>query len=41
MKMEHKIAAPLAGTVVELRVRSGQLVGLDEILAVVTPEEED
>jgi len=40
MKMEHMVAAPVAGTVGELRVHPGQLVGLDELLAVVTPDEE-
>ena len=41
MKMEHTVAAPFDGTVSEVRVRSGQPVGLDEPLAVLTAGEED
>src|SRR3954451_4297201 len=37
MKMEHVLAAPVAGTVTELGVTAGQTVALDERLAVVTP----
>jgi acetyl-CoA/propionyl-CoA carboxylase biotin carboxyl carrier protein len=37
MKMEHVLAAPVAGTVAELRVTAGQTVALDERVAVVTP----
>ncbi|MFJ9410985.1 acetyl-CoA carboxylase biotin carboxylase subunit [Streptomyces sp. NPDC101393] len=39
MKMEHVIAAPHAGTVAELDVTPGTAVAMDQILAVVTPEE--
>ncbi|WHT16595.1 acetyl/propionyl/methylcrotonyl-CoA carboxylase subunit alpha [Crossiella sp. CA-258035] len=39
MKMEHTITAPVDGLVSELRVRPGQQVGLDQALAVVTPQE--
>jgi acetyl-CoA/propionyl-CoA carboxylase, biotin carboxylase, biotin carboxyl carrier protein len=39
MKMEHALAAPVAGTV-ELRVAPGQRVALDEVLAVVVPPTE-
>ncbi|MPZ65675.1 MAG: acetyl/propionyl-CoA carboxylase subunit alpha [Pseudonocardiaceae bacterium] len=38
MKMEHTIAAPADG-VVELQVRTGQQVAVDEILASVHPQE--
>jgi acetyl-CoA/propionyl-CoA carboxylase biotin carboxyl carrier protein len=41
MKMEHLISAPHAGTVTELDVRPGATVAMDQVLAVVTPEEED
>jgi propionyl-CoA carboxylase alpha chain len=37
MKMEHRVTAPLAGTVGEVRVVAGQQVDADEILVVVTP----
>ncbi|GAA2825540.1 acetyl/propionyl/methylcrotonyl-CoA carboxylase subunit alpha [Crossiella cryophila] len=39
MKMEHTITAPVDGLVSELRVKPGQQVGLDQVLAVVTPQE--
>jgi acetyl-CoA/propionyl-CoA carboxylase, biotin carboxylase, biotin carboxyl carrier protein len=39
MKMEHALAAPVAGSV-ELRVAPGQRVALDEVLAVVVPPTE-
>lgn len=38
MKMEHKLVAPVAGTVT-LSARPGDLVKLDELLATVTPVE--
>ncbi|MDP9461141.1 MAG: acetyl/propionyl/methylcrotonyl-CoA carboxylase subunit alpha [Actinomycetota bacterium] len=38
MKMEHVLTAPVAGTVTELGVTAGQTVGLDERVALVTPE---
>ncbi|MGW1123304.1 biotin/lipoyl-containing protein, partial [Streptomyces tanashiensis] len=41
MKMEHVISAPHAGTVTELDVTPGTTVAMDQILAVVTPREED
>ena len=37
MKMEHVLAAPIAGTVTELGVTAGQTVALDERVALVTP----
>ncbi|GAA1354994.1 acetyl-CoA carboxylase biotin carboxylase subunit [Streptomyces beijiangensis] len=40
MKMEHLISAPHAGTVTELDVRPGTTVAMDQVLAVVAPEEE-
>ncbi|MFF9144164.1 biotin carboxylase N-terminal domain-containing protein [Streptomyces sp. NPDC014861] len=41
MKMEHVISAPHAGTVTELDVTPGLTVAMDQVLAVVTPREED
>ncbi|MFE5819188.1 acetyl/propionyl/methylcrotonyl-CoA carboxylase subunit alpha [Streptomyces sp. NPDC056479] len=41
MKMEHVISAPHAGTVAELDVTPGTTVAMDQVLAVITPEEED
>ncbi|MEV0091702.1 biotin carboxylase N-terminal domain-containing protein [Streptomyces sp. NPDC050738] len=40
MKMEHLISAPHAGTVTELDVRPGTTVAMDQVLAVVAPEED-
>ncbi|MFJ2741778.1 acetyl/propionyl/methylcrotonyl-CoA carboxylase subunit alpha [Streptomyces sp. NPDC087440] len=40
MKMEHVIAAPHSGTVAELDVKAGATVAMDQVLAVVTPDEE-
>ncbi|MGW7195499.1 acetyl-CoA carboxylase biotin carboxylase subunit [Streptomyces chryseus] len=40
MKMEHVISAPHAGTVTELDVTPGTTVAMDQVLAVVTPQEE-
>jgi acetyl-CoA/propionyl-CoA carboxylase biotin carboxyl carrier protein len=37
MKMEHVLAAPIAGTVAELDVTAGQSVRLDERVALVVP----
>ncbi|MBO4271381.1 acetyl/propionyl/methylcrotonyl-CoA carboxylase subunit alpha [Microbispora triticiradicis] len=37
MKMEHTLTAPDDGVLAELRVRPGQTVDLDAVLAVVTP----
>ena len=37
MKMEHVLRAPLAGTV-DLLVRTGDQVSVDQVLARVTPE---
>ncbi|WP_309708529.1 acetyl-CoA carboxylase biotin carboxyl carrier protein subunit, partial [Pseudolysinimonas sp.] len=37
MKMEHALVAPHSGTV-RLRVRSGELVRLDQVVAVVEPD---
>ncbi|MFG2647138.1 acetyl/propionyl/methylcrotonyl-CoA carboxylase subunit alpha [Streptomyces sp. NPDC048436] len=39
MKMEHVISAPHAGTVAELDVTPGATVAMDQILAVVIPDE--
>ncbi|MFJ8631617.1 acetyl/propionyl/methylcrotonyl-CoA carboxylase subunit alpha [Streptomyces sp. NPDC093568] len=41
MKMEHVISAPHAGTVAELDVTPGSTVAMDQVLAVITPTEED
>ncbi|OIV36074.1 acetyl/propionyl-CoA carboxylase subuit alpha [Mangrovactinospora gilvigrisea] len=38
MKMEHPVVAPVAGRLVELRVRAGARVAMDEVLAVVEPD---
>ena len=35
MKMEHPVTAPFDGTITELRVRPGQSVAMDDLLAVV------
>ena len=40
MKMEHTVTAPLAGTVTEVTARTGQQVGMDAPLAVITPSQE-
>jgi acetyl-CoA/propionyl-CoA carboxylase, biotin carboxylase, biotin carboxyl carrier protein len=40
MKMEHVITAPYDGTVEQLRVTTGGTVAMDELLAVITPNEE-
>ncbi|MDH6126557.1 biotin carboxylase N-terminal domain-containing protein [Kitasatospora sp. GP82] len=40
MKMEHVIAAPHDGTVSELRAAAGTTVAMEELLAVVTPGQE-
>ena len=37
MKMEHQLAAPVAGTV-SLNLRPGDLVKADQVLAVITPD---
>ncbi|MEU4832431.1 biotin carboxylase N-terminal domain-containing protein [Streptosporangium sp. NPDC023615] len=39
MKMEHTVTAPIDGVVDELRVRAGQAVAMDAVLAVVRGEE--
>ncbi|MER5643371.1 biotin carboxylase N-terminal domain-containing protein [Streptosporangium sp. NPDC002524] len=39
MKMEHTVTAPIGGVVAELRVRAGQAVAMDAVLAVVSGEE--
>jgi acetyl-CoA/propionyl-CoA carboxylase biotin carboxyl carrier protein len=36
MKMEHAVSAPVAGVLAELRVRPGQSVAMDAVLAVLT-----
>jgi acetyl/propionyl-CoA carboxylase alpha subunit len=40
MKMEHRVTAPLAGEVTEVRVATGQQVDADDILVVVAPAED-
>jgi acetyl-CoA/propionyl-CoA carboxylase, biotin carboxylase, biotin carboxyl carrier protein len=40
MKMEHTVAAPVAGVVTELPARAGALVALDQVLAVISVEEQ-
>ncbi|WP_448319094.1 acetyl-CoA carboxylase biotin carboxylase subunit [Streptomyces sp. CO7] len=40
MKMEHVISAPHSGTVAELDVTPGTAVSMDQVLAVITPDEE-
>jgi propionyl-CoA carboxylase alpha chain len=37
MKMEHAVAAPMPGTVAEVRVRAGDQVARGDVLAVVEP----
>ena len=37
MKMEHVVAAPIAGRVAELAVRAGDQVTRGQLLAVVEP----
>ena len=37
MKMEHAVASPIAGRVVELRARPGDQVARGDVLAVVEP----
>ncbi|MEU8459645.1 acetyl/propionyl/methylcrotonyl-CoA carboxylase subunit alpha [Streptomyces sp. NPDC029003] len=41
MKMEHVISAPHSGTVTELDVFPGTTVAMDQVLAVVTPDEDE
>ena len=41
MKMEHVVSAPHAGTVAELDVTPGTTVAMDQVLAVITPTDED
>ncbi|MCX4880977.1 biotin carboxylase N-terminal domain-containing protein [Streptomyces sp. NBC_00847] len=41
MKMEHVISAPHAGTVAELDVTPGTTVAMDQVLAVITPAQEE
>ncbi|MGW7405845.1 acetyl/propionyl/methylcrotonyl-CoA carboxylase subunit alpha [Streptomyces sp. NPDC054833] len=41
MKMEHVVSAPHAGTVAELDVKPGTTVAMDQVLAVITPHEEE
>ncbi len=40
MKMEHAIAAPVAGVLAELPVTAGQQVEVGTVLAVVKSEED-
>ncbi|WP_039932664.1 acetyl/propionyl/methylcrotonyl-CoA carboxylase subunit alpha [Streptomyces viridochromogenes] len=40
MKMEHVISAPHAGKVTELDVTPGSTVAMDQVLAVIAPDEE-
>jgi propionyl-CoA carboxylase alpha chain len=41
MKMEHQIAAPLAGLLAELRVGQGSQVSAGDVLAIVRADESD
>ncbi|MFD4408375.1 MULTISPECIES: acetyl/propionyl/methylcrotonyl-CoA carboxylase subunit alpha [unclassified Streptomyces] len=41
MKMEHVVSAPHAGTVSELDVTPGTTVAMDQVLAVITPVDEE
>jgi acetyl-CoA/propionyl-CoA carboxylase, biotin carboxylase, biotin carboxyl carrier protein len=41
MKMEHVISAPHAGTVTELDVTVGSTVAMDQVLAVIAPQEQE
>ena len=41
MKMEHRITAPKAGSVSELRVAKGDQVNNGEVLVVLAEEEEE
>jgi acetyl-CoA/propionyl-CoA carboxylase biotin carboxyl carrier protein len=41
MKMEHVITAPHDGTVAEIDVAPGSTVAMDQVLAVVTPHQEE
>jgi acetyl-CoA/propionyl-CoA carboxylase biotin carboxyl carrier protein len=41
MKMEHVISAPHSGTVAELDVKAGATVAMDQVLAVVAPDEDE
>ncbi|MHC0429780.1 acetyl/propionyl/methylcrotonyl-CoA carboxylase subunit alpha [Streptomyces sp. O3] len=41
MKMEHVISAPHAGTVAEIDVTPGATVAMDQVLALVTPHDEE
>ncbi|SNX59673.1 biotin carboxylase /acetyl-CoA carboxylase carboxyltransferase subunit alpha [Streptomyces sp. TLI_55] len=41
MKMEHVVSAPHAGTVAELDVKPGATVAMDQVLAVITPVEDE
>ncbi len=41
MKMEHRILAPAAGVVRELRVRPSQVVSAGEVVAVIDTEQAD
>jgi acetyl-CoA/propionyl-CoA carboxylase biotin carboxyl carrier protein len=41
MKMEHTIAAPYAGVVQDLQVRTGQSVAVDQLLVSVAAAEAD
>jgi biotin carboxyl carrier protein len=37
MKMEHVVAAPIAGTIAELRVRPADQVARGDLIAIVEP----
>ncbi len=41
MKMEHRVTAPVAGTVSEVRITVGQQVDADDVLVVVVPSDGD
>lgn len=38
--MEHRLTAPVTGTVTEVRVIPGQKIDADEVVVVVTPARE-
>ncbi len=41
MKMETELAAAVAGTVAEIAVTAGQVMGQGDLLVVITPEDEE
>ena len=41
MKMEHRIAAPAAGVLAEIRAGAGSQVNAGDVLAIVTPDDSE